>query len=473
MRIWGGIIFLITCAIRVAFIFESNTIASIRTPTPGMDVDLYWQAARLIDQGACTDSPCFELMMSSSSLYPYWLAFWQMLLGQDMLLHRLVNACLVSASAVLMLRLMFRLTSRFRAALVCGLAWAALPSLIYFDATLYKTSLAILFVSILLTLVLSETGTTQVYPYAIIGALTALVLSAIFFLQSASFLFFIVVIAFFSLDKRLDPGKKRALLAALAGSLVLAGIGYHFREAWGDYRYERFLPQKRIHFRIGYNERADGTYVKLQQIDAWPYGHNFQARMVAEVTLGQPLTPAEADRFFTSQALTYIIDHPMHAFKLVIKKTILFFNDHEVKGVDDLYYLRKQSRVLSLFPMGVGVIVIFAAFGVVYLLKSRQYRLLLLLAGLLGAVLASNLIIFISWRYRLLNVVPPLPSLFFRPGISAGGNPQSDPWHQFFKKKTDPLSVHGVTARDCSRSGGLCTCCWSEEQPILSAGADQ
>jgi hypothetical protein len=119
--LWAVIIFLVTCAIRIAFILQSNTIASIRTPTPGMDADLYWQAARLINQGACTDQPCFELMMCLSAFYPHWLAFWQMVLGPDMLLHRLVNPCLVSLSAVLMLHLMNRLTRRLWAAIVGSL----------------------------------------------------------------------------------------------------------------------------------------------------------------------------------------------------------------------------------------------------------------------------------------------------------------------------------------------------------------
>lgn len=404
--LWAAIIFLVTCAIRIAFIFESNTIASIRTPTPGMDVDLYWQAARLINQGACGDQPCFELMMCSSAFYPFWLAFWQMVIGPDMLLHRLVNACLVSLSAVLMFRLMFGLTRRFLPAIVCSLVWATLPSLIYFDSTLYKTSLAIFFFLILLTMVLYEPDTPRTYPYVVKGVLTAILLSALFLLQSATFLFSAVVFAYYSLDRQLGPKKKRALLASLAGCLVLIGLGYHFRDAWSNYHYARYLPEKGFHFRIGFNEQSDGTYVKLKGIDPWPYGHNFQARMAAEVASAKPLTAAESDRYYTHQALSYIADHPLDSLALVVRKALLFFNDYEVKGVDDLYYLKRHSLILSLTPFSLGIVVIFAALGFIHLLDSRQYRLTLLLGGMLGAVLTSNLIIFISWRYRLLNLVP-------------------------------------------------------------------
>jgi hypothetical protein len=407
-KILGAIVYIVTCAIRVAFIFESNAIACIRTPTPGMDVDLYWQSARLLVQGACTNRPCFELMMCSSTIYPYWLAFWRMVIGPDMVLHRLLNAGLVSLSAVLLFRLIIRLTGRLWPAIGCSLVWATLPSLIYFDSTLYKTSLAILFSLLLLTLVLSESDASRAraYPYIIKGALTGLLLSALYFIQSATFLFSIVIIVYYTVDRRLGPGQKRVLLASLTGCLLVAGLGHCFRQGWSDSSYAWPWPMKGVHFRIGFNDRADGTYVQLPNIDTWPYGHSFQARMAAEVELQRHLTPAESDQFYVRQALNYIAVHPLDSLLLVIRKTLLFFNDYEAKGVEDLYYLKKRCRLLAFAPFGLGIVIIFAALGVVQLLKSRQYQLALLLGGLLGAVLASNLIIFVSWRYRLLNIVP-------------------------------------------------------------------
>lgn len=344
LKIWSGVLFSITCAIRVAFIFESKTITAIRTPTPGMDVDLYWQAGRLISQGACTNQPCFEQMISSSALYPYWIAFWQMVLGQDMLLHRLLNASLTSLSAVLIFRLMFKLTNQFWAALVCILIWAALPSLIFFDAMLYKVSLAILFLSILLTLMVDDPPATRTFSFFIKGLLMGLLLSVIFFLQSATFLFLVVAVAFYALHGRLSLNKKVVVLSATLGIFSLVVMGYHFKDTWSNNPYPRCLPQKGIHFRIGFNEYADGTYVRLPQIDPWSYGHNFQARMVAEVALGHPLTPAEADRFHIQQGLKYILGHPMASLGLVIKKTVLFFNNYQAKGADDFYLVRKRCH---------------------------------------------------------------------------------------------------------------------------------
>jgi hypothetical protein len=139
---------------------------------------------------------------------------------------------------------MFRLTRRFHAAMVCSLVWAALPSLIYFDSTLYKSSLAILFFSIVLTLVLYEPDTHRTYPYIVKGMLTATLLGALFFLQSATFLFSVIVLLYFSLDKQSGAAKKQALLAALIGVLVLTGLGYHYRDAWSNYGYARYLPEK-------------------------------------------------------------------------------------------------------------------------------------------------------------------------------------------------------------------------------------
>ena len=106
---FSALIFLLAFVIRLLFILETMDIPAFRTPNPGMDIDLHWQAARLIVQGATTSEPYFELMMCSTPLHQYWLAFWQVILGDSLIPHRLLNALIASLSAVLMFWLMVRL----------------------------------------------------------------------------------------------------------------------------------------------------------------------------------------------------------------------------------------------------------------------------------------------------------------------------------------------------------------------------
>ena len=94
--ILSAVILLFTFAVRLLFILETKDLPAFRTPNPGMDIDLHWQAAGLILNGATTDEPYFELMMPSTPFYPYWLAFWRLVLGNSLLIHRIINAFLAS-----------------------------------------------------------------------------------------------------------------------------------------------------------------------------------------------------------------------------------------------------------------------------------------------------------------------------------------------------------------------------------------
>ncbi len=58
-----GAVFFLAFTLRVAFIWDSQDIAALSDPTPGMDISLHWEAARAINRGASTDKPYFELMV--------------------------------------------------------------------------------------------------------------------------------------------------------------------------------------------------------------------------------------------------------------------------------------------------------------------------------------------------------------------------------------------------------------------------
>jgi hypothetical protein len=83
-----------------------------------------------------------------------------------------------------------------------------------------------------------------------------------------------------------------------------------------------------------------------------------------------------------------------------------FFNNYEVKGIDDLYYLKTQSFILAVTPCGLGLFVVFAGLGIVRLIHMKEYRQGFLICGVLGCILVSNIVTFVTWRYRLLNIVP-------------------------------------------------------------------
>jgi hypothetical protein len=402
----SALIFLLAFVIRILFILETMNIPAFRTPNPGMDIDLHWQAARLIVQGATTSEPYFELMMCSTPLHQYWLAFWQVILGEALIAHRLLNALIASSSAVLMFWLMLRLVGNRLIALICSIAWVALPSLIYFDSTLHKSALEIFALLLLIHTLLAKPGSTSSLFCIGKGIVIGILLAILLLLQTNTFLYCIVIVVFIGLDRGMPRKERQKILISAIFIFTSTFMLYQLRGGLFKSKYPWFLPQKGIHFRIGFHKGAHGAYHQLGDIKPWPYGHVFQSRLHAEARRKKTMTPAESDRFFIRESLDFIFNNPGESLKIIATKIGLFFNDYEVKGIDDLYYLKTQSKTLAYTPLGLGVIVLFAGLGVIRLINLREYRVLCLLMGFLAVMLASNVLSFVTWRYRLHNVVP-------------------------------------------------------------------
>lgn len=402
----SALIFLLAFVIRLLFILETMNIPAFRTPNPGMDIDLHWQAAKLIVQGATTSEPYFELMMPSTPLHQYWLAFWQVILGDSLIAHRLLNALIASLSAALMFWLMVRLVGGWVIALICSIAWAALPSLIYFDATLHKSALEIFALLLMIHALLAKPGSASSLYFIGKGIVIGILLAILLLLQTNTFLYCIIIVAFIALDSGMP---RRERLRVLISALLIFSSTFVFYQLRGDLfksNYPWFLPQKGIHFRIGFHKGAHGAYHQFGNIKPWPYGHVFQSRLHAEARKKKAMTPAEADRFFIDEGLDFIFNNPGESLKIIATKIGLFFNNYEIKGIDDLYYLKTQSKTLAYTPLGLGVLVLCAGLGVIRLINLREYRVLFLLVGILAVMLASNVLSFVTWRYRLQNVVP-------------------------------------------------------------------
>lgn len=278
----SALIFLVTFVIRLLFILETMDIPAFRTPNPGMDIALHWQAAQLILEGATTDEPYFEIMMPSTPLHQYWLAFWQLLLGEQMLLFRLFHAVLGSITAVLVFWLVDTLVKSRPISYLCAFIWAALPSLIYFDSTLHKSVLEILALIVLIYTVLDKFKTRYKIYFPLKGLVIGVLLMSLLLLQGSTFLYCIIIFVYVTLDKQCTKKARiRTLIPAIIIFLGTFSVYQYRTEIW-DSKYPWFLPQKGIHFRIGFHEGASGAYHQLKGIKPWPYGHVFHSRLYAE-----------------------------------------------------------------------------------------------------------------------------------------------------------------------------------------------
>ena len=407
-------VFAFALALRLTFIAETFDLPAFRTPAPGLDEHVHFEAAKALNAGADTDAPWFELMLPSAPLLVHWLALWQGVLGDESVLpHRVVNAFLGSGNAVLVYLLLGALlpvrrdssTPRW-IALLAALVWAGLPSLIFFDTALHKPVLALFLLLLLLLLLTRRSRPRPVLALVFEGAASGLLLGLLFLLQLNSFLFVFAVIPFLFFDSATVGWKKASGVLALGLVLAALILPFLLRDRFGDAPYPWYLPQKGIHFRVGHQLGATGGYRSYRDISDQPYGHVFQSRLYAELDRDERQSFAQADQLLTREAILYAQRHPQRALSIWGEKFLRFFNDFEQKGVTSLYQLRVHSRVLRADPLGMGLLVMFAGAGVIALLVQRRYRLLYLLLALLSSVLLSNLLTFTTWRYRLLAVAP-------------------------------------------------------------------
>lgn len=398
-------LFLFALILRLWFIWESQVLPDIRTPTPGLDICLHWEGAKHIRAG--TPDPCFELMPPSAPGHPYFVAFCQSFLGENVLRHRVFRAFIGSLSIVLVFLIGLRLTDRRLVSALSALFVMTLPSWIYFDTMIIKVSVEIFLLCVVLWLLFRDTAGWQPRKFLGLGIVLGILLSLMRFSQGGTVLY-VAVIAVFTLVRRNRERINTKLLVAIPMVLLVVGtqFGFKYRQQLFGVPATHFLPVGGVHMRIGFQKNAIGTYHLLRRFPAFPLGHTFFSRMAAEARLGHTLTAAEADQSYIDEAKEFIRENPGETVRILGRKATLFFNNFECAGNHYLPDLQQRTVILNLPTIGYGGLVILAFWGIVALGKQKRRSELLLLGGILLAVLISNLASFVQWRYRLHATVP-------------------------------------------------------------------
>lgn len=151
-----------------------------------------------------------------------------------------------------------------------------------------------------------------------------------------------------------------------------------------------------ITFYQGNNPRATGGYSRVEGVSSDVTRQNLDAREAAP----EAGTAAGADRHWWREGLTYLLSHPLHAAGLWGRKLLLFIGPVETGGDIPFSFERRQVPVLTVF--GLVRFSLILALGIVGLFRLPPYpfpRLLLL--TLLAIPLLSNLVFYMSSRYRL------------------------------------------------------------------------
>jgi hypothetical protein len=413
-------LYFVTLFFRLWFIWESQVLPDFRTPTPGLDICLHWEGAKHIRAG--TPDPVFELMPPSAPFHPYFVAFCQSFLGENVLRHRLFRALMGSFSTVLVFLVGFHITKKRWASALSAFIVMTLPSWIYFDTMMIKVGVELVLLSTALWLLFRDVKQWRTWRFVGLGLLLGILLAIMRFSQGGTVLY-VTVIAIYLLIRR-DWAARRYRLCVMIPMVVLVlgtQIGFTYRQQLFGIRANHFLPVGGVHMRIGFQHHAIGTYHVLRRFPAFPLGHTFFSRMAAEARLGRILTPREADQSYIDEAKEFIRENPGETVKILFRKAGLFFNNFEPAGNHFLQHIQERVVILDIPTIGYGGLVLLALWGVVALAREGHRSLLFLLVGLWAAVLISNLATFVQWRYRLHCTLPMAllagPGLIFLLGV--------------------------------------------------------
>ena len=358
-------------------------------------------------------------------LYPYLLGVTYAIAGRSLLVVRIVQALIGSASCVLLALAGVRLFSR-RVGLTAGVMLALYAPAIFFDGLLQKSTLDVFFICLSLWLI-SRTMNAKAAKSAKISLEKVSLRSSRSLRSSLLWLGFamgglaltrenaIVLIAVVAVWATLASSWKAAAVFLAGVAVVLTPVAV--RNAYVGGGFYVTTSQAGPNFYIGNNPRADGTYQSLRYGRGAPEYERQDATELAEHALGRTLSPAEVSSYWSGRAFDFIGSQPLAWLELTMRKAALLVNAAE--AVDTESQASHAEWSLPLRILGVighfGLLVPLACVGIVATWSSRS-RLWLLYA-MTAAYAASVVAFYVFARYRFPLV--PFLMLFAAAGLVA------------------------------------------------------
>ena len=336
-------------------------------------------------------------------LYPYFLGLVFWIFSPGYFIPRLIQASLGALNCILIYLLGRRIFSPSLGLAAAGLA-AVYGPFLFFDAEFLPPTVA-LFLDLILLLSLPWAVAAGYWRLLVPGLLLGF--SALCVANILLFLPFVLLWIFWQSHPLPLPQRLlRPPLLLVGALLIIAPVS--LRNYLVGHDWVLISSNAGINFYIGNN----AEYEKTVRIQPGPEWRALVARPWNEAGLTRP---AQKSRFFFSQGLEFIRQHPGDYVHLLLHKLYLFWHGYEIGRNQDLYYARHFSSLLSLllwqswiaFPFGLLAPLALVGIGLGW--KGgiwRQPGPSLLLLFLLSYAL-SVILFFVSSRYRL-PVVPVL-----------------------------------------------------------------
>jgi tetratricopeptide (TPR) repeat protein len=369
-------------------------------------------------------------------LYPYVLGILYTVAGRHLLLVRVMQAAIGSASCALLAMAAARFFSSRAIGLAAGVMLALYAPAIFFDGLIQKSVLDVFFVCLALYLISIATTTKTIDaehaeiadkkhhkkssqriprssspPPSLFFAL-GLTMGGLSLTRENALVFIIVILAWMLFDA---ARVKRAAFFLAGLAIVLVPVAARNNYVGGGFYIttSQFGPN----LYIGNNARSDGTYQSLRFGRGAPEYERQDATELAEHALGRSLTPAEVSGYWTDQAMHFITSRPGAWLALMGRKTALLWNATEMLDTESQEAHADWSLPLRILgPLGnFGVLVPLALFGVIvsWPLRARLWILYAMTLAYAASVVAFY--VFARYRYPLV----PFLMLFAAAGLVA------------------------------------------------------
>jgi tetratricopeptide (TPR) repeat protein len=411
------VIFVVAFAIRLLHVWQL-------TSTPFFDVLLgdargYDAWAQRLAGGDWIGSEVFY----QAPLYPYFLGVVYSIFGRDLLVVRVIQAAIGSASCVLLALAGERLFSR-KVGVAAGLTLALWAPAIFFDSLLQKSVLDMFFMCLSVWIIagIGDQG-SEVGDRRGIGVWVGLgVSTAALALTRENGLLLILVVLIWRMMAA-GAATRRRDIACFAAGLALVFAPVVARNYSIDGGLYLTTSQFGSNLYIGNNPNADGTYASLRYGRGLPEYERIDATELAEESVGRKLSPSEVSSFWTGRALAFITSEPMQWIKLTGRKVRLLFNRSEMFDTEAQESYAEFSTTLRVLGWitHFGVLVPIAVAGMIAAWPDR--RRLSIIYALAAAYSASVVMFYVFARYRYPLV--PFLILFASFGAVAiiGGQP--------------------------------------------------
>ncbi len=365
--------------------------------------------------------------------YPYFMAVVYRLIGENLLIVRLIQILFGAGSCVLIALAGRHFLSK-PAGILAGILLAVYPVAIFYDLLIQKAVFGLFFTVLLLYFL----GRIVKTPRGFLWLAAGTTLGCLVMVRENALILLPVVLIWLVVDHR-DAGWKRlsawGALFVCGLALIVLPVGVRNKIVGGEFT----LTTSNLGFNlyIGNSGDATGTYRSLVRGRGdWRF-ESRDATRLAEKAEGRRLSPMEVSHFWTRRALDAIKADFTGWMRLLMRKWALVWNAVEPSDTESIYAYRSYSQILNILVgiLHFGVILPLAVAGIC-LSWRRRAQLWLLYLFLLGyAAGIMPFFVFARYRQTMLAVLVPFAALALVQG-----------WQQLKTRDYRPVGVALILA---------------------------